>query len=92
MALMSGGESGEDIAIRRILDQSPRDEVQPGRSGEGVDQATVLAVADVAKAESRPVKRLTALAHELAADGLLADAGKKAHAELHKVLDGSLAK
>jgi hypothetical protein len=41
------------------------------------------------KRQSRPVKRLTALAHELAADGLLADAGKKAHAELHKVLDGA---
>ncbi len=26
---------------------------------------------------ARPVKRLTALAHELAADGLLADAGKR---------------
>ena len=32
---------------------------------------------------------MTALAHELAADGLLADAGKIAHAEMHKVLDGA---
>ena len=40
------------------------------------------------KRQARPVKRLTALAHELAADGLLPDAGKKAHAEMHKVLDG----
>jgi hypothetical protein len=39
------------------------------------------------KRQSRPVKRLTALAHELAADGLLPDAGKKAHAEFHNVLD-----
>jgi type III restriction enzyme len=29
------------------------------------------------------------LAHELAADGLLPDAGKKAHAEMHRVLDGA---
>ncbi len=43
------------------------------------------------KKHSRPVKRLTWLAHELAADGLLADAGKKAHAELHSVLDGAAA-
>lgn len=35
------------------------------------------------------MKRLTALAHELAADGLLADAGKRAHAELHKALDAA---
>jgi hypothetical protein len=41
---------------------------------------------------SKPVKRLTALAHELAADGLLPDAGKKAHAELHKALDAAQAR
>lgn len=38
---------------------------------------------------ARPPKRLTALAHELAWDGLLVDAGKKAHAELHRILDGA---
>ncbi|MCG8510181.1 MAG: hypothetical protein MI741_13215, partial [Rhodospirillales bacterium] len=31
----------------------------------------------------------TALAHELAVDALLLDAGKKAHVEMHKVLDGA---
>jgi hypothetical protein len=36
---------------------------------------------------SKPAKRLTALAHELAADGILPGAGKLAHAEMHKVLD-----
>lgn len=36
---------------------------------------------------AKPAKRLTALAHELAADGILASAGKLAHAEMHKVLD-----
>jgi hypothetical protein len=41
------------------------------------------------KKQARPVKRLTALAHELAMDKLLPNAGKKAHAEMHKVLDGS---
>ena len=38
---------------------------------------------------AKPVKRLTALAHELSADGLLPDAGKKAHGEMHKVLDAA---
>ena len=38
------------------------------------------------------MKRLTALAHELASDGLLPDAGKKAHAEMHKVLDAAQAR
>src|SRR3546814_3791619 len=38
---------------------------------------------------AKPVKRLTALAHELAADGLLPRAGKLAHEELHKALDAA---
>ena len=38
---------------------------------------------------ARPPRRLTALAHELAIDSLLPDAGKKAHAEMHKVLDAA---
>ncbi|QYY35411.1 DEAD/DEAH box helicase family protein [Ruficoccus sp. ZRK36] len=36
---------------------------------------------------AKPAIRLTALAHELSADGLLSGAGGKAHAAMHKVLD-----
>jgi type III restriction enzyme len=36
---------------------------------------------------SKPAKRLTALAHELASDDILAGAGRLAHAEMHKALD-----
>ena len=36
--------------------------------------------------------RLTALAHELASDGLLPGAGRIAHAEMHKVLDAAQAR
>jgi type III restriction enzyme len=36
---------------------------------------------------AKPAIRLTALAHELASDGLLQDAGSQAHAAMHKVLD-----
>src|ERR1043165_96601 len=36
---------------------------------------------------AKPAKRLTALAHELASDGILENAGKLAHAEMHKALD-----
>jgi type III restriction enzyme len=36
---------------------------------------------------AKPAVRLTALAHELASDGILPDAGGKAHAAMHKVLD-----
>lgn len=37
---------------------------------------------------AKPAVRLTALAHELASDGLLPGAGGKAHAAMHKMLDG----
>lgn len=40
---------------------------------------------------TRPAVRLTSLAHELASDGLLPDAGKKAHAAMHRVLDRYIA-
>jgi hypothetical protein len=36
---------------------------------------------------AKPAIRLTSLAHELASDALLPDAGGKAHAAMHKVLD-----
>jgi hypothetical protein len=41
---------------------------------------------------AKPIKRLTALAHELAQDRLLDNAGKKAHAEMHKVLNAACAR
>lgn len=40
---------------------------------------------------AKPAVRLTALAHELASDGLLPGAGGKAHAAMHKVLDEFIA-
>lgn len=40
---------------------------------------------------AKPAIRLTALAHELASDGLLPGAGGKAHATMHKVLDDFIA-
>lgn len=40
---------------------------------------------------AKPAIRLTALAHELASDGLLAGAGAKAHAAMHKMLDDFIA-
>jgi type III restriction enzyme len=39
----------------------------------------------------RAIRRLTALAHELAWDGLLPGGGKKAHAEMHNSLDAAQA-
>lgn len=83
------GEAGETLPGRRVL-INPR-EMQPNRAiTEDVWQKLLsLPSETLPKQHTRPVKRLTVLAHELAADGLLADAGKKAHADMHKVLDGA---
>lgn len=40
---------------------------------------------------AKPAIRLTALAHELASDGLLSGAGGRAHAAMHKMLDDFIA-
>ena len=86
-ALMTGGEGGEALPGRRVL-LNPK-EMKPNPDvPEEVWQALLsLPTQSLPRRQARPVKRLTALAHELAADDLLPDAGTKAHAEMHKVLD-----
>lgn len=90
--LMQGG--GEDGAVplpgRRVLINPPREMTSNPAVPEVVWEA-FLALPSQALPQrgAKPVNRLTALAHELAVDGLLADAGKKAHAQMHKVLDSA---
>lgn len=88
-ALMTGGDDGEELPGRRVL-INPQ-EMKPNPAvPEDVWQALLsLPSQTLPKRQARPVKRLTALAHELAADDLVPDAGKKAHAEMHKVLDAA---
>ncbi|NKD56005.1 MULTISPECIES: DEAD/DEAH box helicase [unclassified Haematospirillum] len=88
-ALMSGGEAGEELPGRRVLINPREMKPNPAISENVWQKLLSLPSQTLPKRQARPVKRLTALAHELAVDGLLADAGKKAHAELHKVLDGA---
>lgn len=90
--LMSGGEGGEESAIRRILINPCEMKPNPAIPEEVWTKLLSLPSQTLPKRQSRPVKRLTALAHELAADGLLPNAGKKAHAKLHKVLDDAQTK
>jgi hypothetical protein len=89
-ALMSGGEAGEELPGRRVLINPQEMKPNPAISEDVWQKLLSLPSQTLPKRQARPVKRLTALAHELAADALLTDAGKKAHAELHKVLDGAL--
>lgn len=88
-SLRTGGETGEDAPKRSVLINSvilkpnlaiPEDVWRKFQS---------LPSYALARRQARPVKRLTALAHELAADDLLPEAGKIAHGELHKVLDSA---
>lgn len=86
-ALMSGGDTGEDLPLRRVLIRPIEVLSNPAIPEAVWDKLLSLPSQTLPKRLARPVKRFTALAHELAHDGLLPDAGKKAHAEMHKVLD-----
>ncbi|MGO7675007.1 DEAD/DEAH box helicase [Rhizobium leguminosarum] len=87
-SLMTGSDQGDELPGRRVL-INPIEVLPNPEIHEDVWQK-LLSLPSMAlpRRQARPIKRLTALAHELAVDGILADAGKKAHAELHKVLDG----
>lgn len=88
-ALMTGGDSGEELPGRRVLINPREMKPNPAIPEEVWQKLLSLPSQTLPKRQARPVKRLTALGHELAADALLPDAGKKAHAEMHKVLDGA---
>ncbi len=88
-ALMTGGDTGEELPGRRVLINPREMKPNPAIPAEVWDKLLSLPSQTLPKRQARPVKRLTALAHELAADDLLADAGKIAHREMHKVLDGA---
>ncbi|WP_400160570.1 DEAD/DEAH box helicase [Arthrobacter sp. BPSS-3] len=49
---------------------------------------TDLPAETLPRRHANPIKRVTALAHALASDGLVPDAGRVAHARLHGVLNG----
>ena len=87
-ALMSGSEIEGDMPLRRVLIQPVELFPNPDMPEAVWHKFVSLPSQSLPKKTARPVKRLTALAHELAQDGLLPNAGKKAHAAMHKVLDG----
>lgn len=90
-ALMKGGDDeGQSPLIGRRILITPT-EVFPNSSVDDVvwEKFTSLQTQTLPQRGVKPVKRLTALAQELASDGLLKDAGKLAHKELYKVLDSA---
>lgn len=91
-ALMTGTEDDRDPVVKRVLINPTEMTPNPAVAEAVWDKLLSLPSQSLPQRSAKPVKRLTALAHELAVDGLLADAGKKAHAEMHKVLDAAQAR
>ena len=91
-ALMKGGTEGDGgMPGRRVL-INPKDMLPNPNVPDAVwEKFVTLPSQSLPQRVSKPVARLTALAHELALDKLLPGAGKKAHAEMHKALDAAAA-
>lgn len=86
--LMKGGDDGDTILTgRRVLINPMEMTPNPSIPAAVWDKFLSLPSQILPQKSAKPVKRLTVLAHELAADGLLPGAGKIAHTEIHKVLD-----
>lgn len=86
-SLMKGGDDGKELPGRRVL-INPK-EMLPNPAVQELfwDKFRSLPSQSLPQRGAKPVKRLTALAHELAWDKLLPGAGKIAHTEMHKALD-----
>ena len=91
-ALMSGGDGGGVLPGRRVLVNPEEVNPNPNIPKPVWDKLLSVPSQSLPRKRARPVKRLTLLAHELAADGLLPDAGKIAHSEMHNVLDAAAAR
>lgn len=84
-----GGDlgSGEDGG-RRILVDPTLMVANDAIANEVWEAFSELPTESLPRKQSNPIKRLTALAHALAGDGLLPGAGRLAHEKLHGALDG----
>jgi type III restriction enzyme len=90
-ALMKGGADDNESPLpgRRVLINPTEIAPNPSVQESVWEKFLALPSQSLPQKGAKPVKRLTALAHELASDELHPDAGKKAHAEMHKVLDAA---
>ena len=88
-ALMTGDSGGEELPGRRVLINPQEMMPNPDIPEAAWKKLLSLPSKSLPKKNARPVKQLTSLAHELAADGILLRAGKTAHAELYRVLNAT---
>lgn len=86
-SLMTGGDMGDSLTGRRVLINPKEMSPNPDIEQEVWDKLLSLPSKTLPKKQARPIKRLTALAHELAADAILPNAGKSAHDHMHTLLD-----
>jgi hypothetical protein len=84
-ALMKGDDSAPPSG--RVLIDYVEIKPHPDASAAVWDAFEALPSQTRPQRGAKPAKRLTALAHELAADDILPRAGRLAHAEMHKALD-----
>lgn len=89
--LMKGGddEDARPLDGRRVLINPKEMFPHPKADKKIWEKFSSLPTQTLPQRGAKPVKRLTALAQELASDNLLKDAGKKSHEHLHKVLDAA---
>jgi hypothetical protein len=88
-ALMKGGGEGGEQPIQRVLINPKEMKPNPAVRESVWEKFLSLPSQTRPQLGAKPAKRLTALAHELADDELLKDAGKAAHAAMHTVLDAA---
>lgn len=84
-SLMQGG--GDTPPLGRVLINPREMRANPAVTDDIWKKFSALPSQTRPQQGAKPPIRLTSLAHELSVDDLLADAGKKAHAAMHKVLD-----
>ncbi|MCW9015713.1 MAG: DEAD/DEAH box helicase family protein, partial [Kangiellaceae bacterium] len=88
--MKGGGEEGDASTVGRRVLINPVEVVPNDSFEEKLWRKFVsLPSQSLPQKTAKPVKRLTALAQELSHDGLIDGAGKKAHAEMHKVLEAA---
>lgn len=81
--VLDDGETGQRVLIDPQL-MMPN----PAVPDEVWELFTELPAETLPRKHANPIKRLTSLAHALAADGLVPEAGRQAHERLHGVLNG----
>jgi hypothetical protein len=84
-SLMRGGEDAPPLG--RVLINPVEMKPNPAVSAAVWEKFTSLPSQTRPQRGAKPAIRLTALAHELAADGILPGAGGNAHAAMHEMLD-----